>query len=226
MLILIPDLRASTAVWVRPRVGAAPDTGTFWNGITASSAVASFSASNLENSTNTAATGINLSFAAGSGGQLNAYDTGGSMDASFAPALLNDFTWLGGTVGTTTASFTFSNLTAGHTYDLYIYGENGGYNSQANTYTVGSQNLSFANNATGDAAFTAGVNYVEFTNLSPDGSGDIVGTWLANPTNAGVNGFQLVDTTPVVEAPEPSTVALIGLGSLGLAFLIRRHRTA
>ncbi len=48
------------------------------------------------------------------------YDTANdTQSASFAPALLNDFVWVG--LGEAPLSFTISNLLPGGVYDLYLY---------------------------------------------------------------------------------------------------------
>jgi hypothetical protein len=68
-----------------------------------------------------------------------------------------------------------------------------------------------------------GTTYVEFTNVTPNGNGDITINWGAvnNPFSGNTgegdfNGLQLVTV------PEPSSIALIGLGIAGAFFLRRR----
>lgn len=132
---------------------------------------------------------------------------------------------------TATGSFTLHNVPTG-TYLLYLYGANnnndrgaafsvdsglalGGVNTALNDNTG-------ANNTSG-AHFTYGANYVVWTGVTPNGSGDISGTWSAvtnpfsgNSNEGDFNGLQLV------LVPEPSMAALLGLGA-GLMFFRRRR---
>jgi|GEM_PF-2066789 len=81
----------------------------------------------------------------------------------------------------------------------------------------------------------AGANYVEFTGLTPDVNGDIALTFTANAFNrptglanqdfSGINGegdFNGLQLVTVV--PEPSTMALAGLGLCGLIATMKRRR--
>jgi hypothetical protein len=142
---------------------------------------------------------------------------------------------------TTPGTFELSNVPAG-TYNLFLYGANfdgtrgaafalaaanggtplGGFTSSINpnngTTTTGPL-----------TSFVLGVDYVEFTGVTPDGSGNINGTWgaVSNP-NSGLsgegdfNGLQLQLVTPV---PEPSSLAFCLVGGIGgLAQFLRRRR--
>jgi hypothetical protein len=135
--------------------------------------------------------------------------------------------------GTTVGTFTLNNVPSG-TYNIFLYGANFdgtrgalfGITTGGGTAVGGITSAINPNAApTGNAlnAFVLGQNYVEFTGLTPVG-GVISGTWSAvsNP-NSGLsgegdfNGLQLVTVVP-----EPSTLAILGLGIGGLFGLRRR----
>ncbi len=67
------------------------------------------------------------------------------------------------------------------------------------------------------SAWNAGQNYVEFTNVTL-GAGD-------NLVIAGVNGTSTIplNMVEIVAVPEPSTLAFLGAGALGLLLLARRR---
>ena len=123
------------------------------------------------------------------------------------------------------ASFTISGLAAG-TYDLWIAtshvdGTVVGDWTTSNTNTTGA---TVALNNTGqeatDSTWVAGVNYVLFNNIQPDGSGNVtmtVHSISGAGERVGFNGFQLATAVP-----EPSSAVLCGIGLIGL--LHRRRR--
>jgi len=67
------------------------------------------------------------------------------------------------------------------------------------------------------AAPGADSNYALFSNIQPDGGGEIVVTLDSNGNFSDFNGFQL----QVI--PEPSSLSTLGLGALGLLLLRRRR---
>jgi hypothetical protein len=125
-------------------------------------------------------------------------------------------------------TFTLNNVAAG-TYNLFLYGQNYDATRGASfTITTGGGTavggISTTLNTGNKSSFVLGDNYVEFVDVSPV-AGQIAGTFgaVSNPTSGltgegDFNGLQLV----FAPAPEPGTLALLGLGAAGLIFLRRR----
>ena len=121
---------------------------------------------------------------------------------------------------------TFGNLSATATYSLVVYsGWLFGPEALVVTglgvpFTINSPKLDGAVLPSGLAEDTnsanvpGNFNYARFDGLAADGSNDLAFTVSAN--DAAVNGFQLV------QVPEPSAAALLGLS--GLALLRRRRK--
>jgi PEP-CTERM motif-containing protein len=136
-----------------------------------------------------------------------------------------------GAVGGVPVSITVANLppVAGFPFfDVYVYIQ-GGVNGRGGNYTIGGTTLDHV----GDAAFggtfvqdtvdpgtTAGSNYIVFRGLS--GSGFTLNTLplIGDPARAPVNGIEIV-ASPV---PEPSTLALLGLGVITVGGIAWRRR--
>jgi hypothetical protein len=190
--------------------GAAPDTGTYWNSVQwarnsgfPSSGYGQTASSLLESDGHTSSS---ITVSLYDAGGYNPYNS--ANHAAFADPLLSDEFYGGG------STIAITGLTPGGNYDLYLYSENGGHNSDNTTFTFGTS-LTAVNNATGDLAFTPGVNYVEFA-LTADGSGDITGSYSG--IAPGIDGLQI----EAVAAPEPSTYALVALGAGMLMLRLRR----
>jgi len=128
-------------------------------------------------------------------------------------------------------TFGLQNVPAG-TYDLFLYGANFD-GTRGASFTVSSgtalggitQTINPNAAPTGNAlnAFVLGQTYVEFVGVTPDGSGNITGTWgaVSNPIS-GLSGEGDFNGLQLVLVPEPGALALIGLGLGGLCFLRRR----
>jgi len=115
-------------------------------------------------------------------------------------------------------------------YLLFLYGAN--YNDDrgaafnvSSGVPVGGFTSTINNPGLGSPApaYVLGTTYVEYAGVSPDAAGDITITWGAvnNPISGNqgegdFNGLQLVFV------PEPSSIAMIGLGLAGTMMLRRR----
>jgi hypothetical protein len=202
-------------------LGAAPDLGTKWNGIT--SANATFGS--LVNSQNVA-TAVTITVSGSIGGFDNTQ--GGTIDlsATGAPDLVRDN--LASDTGVGTATVIINNLSALTTYNLYLYEVRGatGFDTQ---FTVTDLIGPSVQSSDDDDASTTGFNnpedYVLFTGLIPDANNQIRIDFKAaglNGNNAqygGLNGFQLVTV------PEPSSLILIICACIGmLRFQKRRNK--
>lgn len=150
------------------------------------------------------------------------YNSGQSNQTPPSDPLFNPY--LGENNGSTITE-TLSGVAAG-TYTLYLYGENGGFDSRGATFTLGGVSQTADNNGTSTPVLNA--NYVVYTNVTPT-NGTIVFTYTAPATGAiqngegDFNGLQLVAGTA---APEPSTYALFALSLVGLGLLARRRLSA
>jgi hypothetical protein len=213
--------------------GAAPDAGTTWNTWAPSTAgtlggptgadtpaVLAGTSPTLVNSLGavpSVAFGTNVTFSI-TGTNWNGYDWGYNTPP-YAPALLGDGLYGGGSLATA-ANFTIDGLVAFATYDLYLYSQNGGHQSQTTNFLVGGTTKQAANPGVA-AAFVNNQNYVVYVGIAADVSGQIAGKmWQNDGNGSAFNGFQLVQSVP-----EPTAISLFGLGALGL-FAVRRRRVA
>jgi len=187
-------------------LGAASDLGTVWNSATSAGATSATFSPLVNSYGGTSSVTVNLSDPS----SFNPYNS--ASHAAFANPLLSDEIYPNSTM-----TLTVGGLTPGDKYNLYLYAQNGGYNSDNTVFTFGTSE-SAVNTALGDAAFTPGVNYVEFASLTANGSGDLIGTIAPGAPGAGaISGLQVQAEAPV-EAPEPSSLATMSL--VGIAMLL------
>lgn len=212
-------------------VGAAPDTGTFWNTLNIAggtdpvgSGSPTASASSLTASDGSTPTGISVSLNAGSANLNSVNASYFGFSAGFAPALLSDFAYQ----LTTPYTFTIGGLVSGDTYNLYLYAENGSFDSGGGSYTIGSTTLSAVNSSSGQSGFVSGVNYVEFVGLIASGT-SITGTVsnVANGSNEAdyLDGLQIDNVTPATPEPSSTAMLLLGAGFFGLLIVVRRAKS-
>lgn len=192
------------------------DSGTVWNDLKAASG--------------TATTYSDGSAILGGGVAVTVAKTGTYSNASGANGtpsyLLADYV---DSISATPSNYSLTNVPAG-TYDVYIYGINGSYQSRGTRYTVNGAPGTQTTNNTTYSSFIQNNNYVVFDAVtvadSGNGFGTLSGTYLGVPstgtpnnTEGDVNAIQLVP----LPAPEPASLAVLGLGGLGL--LLRRRRS-
>jgi hypothetical protein len=204
-------------------VGAAPDTGTYWNQIQQTqNGIGNYSAtiSNLTASDGVTSSGINALV------EYNrAYNDGGISNNLLGSWFQGDGSVNGGGV----ARVVISGLAAG-TYDLYTYGINGGFTGRGARFIINNNNWTggtpdgtsfnwLQTTGTSAVSFVAGTNYVLF-NKAVSFGGNIEFYIGANPAGANdqapFNGLQLVAVVP-----EPASAVLVLVGVCGL--LVRRR---
>ncbi len=147
---------------------------------------------------------------------------------------------LGGTLiasSGNTGDVTLTGLAANGSYTLYIYGQNGGYNSDITTYAISEGSGSPAKGQfddTVDGGGSSGVFYNNSTennytifNASANSAGTLqisfTGGTPGVPGEGVFNGLQLVGVSTAT--PEPASIGLLAAGA-GLALLARRLRRA
>ncbi len=195
--------------------GAYSDPGNnYWNNLQVTSGgTSSATWSAVKDSTGTA-TAVNVAANSVIGGD------GGGGEVPFA--LLGDF--IASPSSTATSTLVISGLPASTSgYQLYLYG----VADYPPTYigckfTVNSSVQSTT--GTSNNGFQLGINYVVYSNVTTDGSGNITVTFQSgNGVNDGYfNGFQLVSPSGTI--PEPGTLALLATGLAGLLCYAWRKR--
>jgi hypothetical protein len=179
--------------------------GDTWTQITGTGWESAINGTYALNKTTGASSGVSMTFS----GQANAH---GNANASNLDVFESGF-FLG--EGETTATITFSGFTAGTIIDLYLYA--GGWTTgEGATFNFGSAQTA-TNTVDIETTYNLGNNYVKFSGLVANGSGNITGTWTNPNTYSVFNGAQI----EVTAIPEPSAALL---GGLGLLALLRRRR--
>ena len=196
---------------------AAPDAGTTWNAFVigpegGSPLIGSATSGALLTSTG-GPSAVTVSL-----GNFRVYEADENV-AALAPALMTDFGYQQ-TLGTggPDSTFTINNLNPSLTYDLYLYGQNGGYANTATIFTIGGIPQTATNATNAVTTFVQHTNYVLYSGLVPSGAGTISGTFndAAPANNAAFNGLQ------IVEVPEPAALPLVGVAGL---LVLRRRRS-
>jgi len=145
------------------------------------------------------------------------YSGSANADDQGMAALMTGLEYNNGNSGTGPLTISITGLAAGN----YVLDEFWAQNTSPNrSDTQFGINGSTTNTLLNEAANSS---YVVENDVTVTGAGTM--TFSSTDVDGGtatLAGFDL----SVVAAPEPSTMALVSLGALGLAFLIRRHRTA
>jgi len=131
-----------------------------------------------------------------------------------------------GDVGQQGVSINVTNLPPVPSFDVYVYVQ-GGVNGRGGTYTIAGTTKEHTVNAaftgpfledTIDPGSTAGSNYLVFHGLTGTGFTLTSTPTIGAPARAGVNGIEIVQT------PEPTGLAAVGLIGAGLLGRFRRRR--
>ncbi|MEO0793649.1 MAG: PEP-CTERM sorting domain-containing protein [Verrucomicrobiota bacterium] len=190
-------------------------TGTTWNDIT------NFGAgSSLFDSDGVAtAFGYTIDNTSGNGNQFT-FSQAGSPAAIVNNYLAPNNGFGASPVGAET--ITLNGLAPGGVYDLAFVSQ-GDSNGQGGSFTIGLDTQVSSGNGPA-AALTEGLNYVTFSNIVADGSGEISVIW--DSADPGVASFSALNGIQIAVVPEPSTyAAVLGLGVLAFA-IVRRRKSA
>ena len=179
-------------------LGAADDQ---WNGIDVNSG----SGISLIDSTGNASP-VKLAFTSGGGYDVNSY--AGSTPFAGTPydALMEDYLYSGGTPQT----ITLSGLAINAAYQLVLYNAaNATAAGRTTFFTVNSNTLSSVWDGS-SSTLISGIDYVEFTSATSDGSGNLNITYTGSGGVEGdVNGLQIQASPPVLNATCQGTNTLI-----------------
>jgi hypothetical protein len=180
-------------------------TGDMWNQITGTGWDSAINGTYALNKTTNVSSGVTMTLA----GQANAH---GNSPTQNIPVFESGFFL---DAADTSATITFSGFTAGTIVDLYLYA--GGWQvGEGAEFTFNSITKTAANTNFVEPSYIENNNYVKYSGLVANGSGNITGTWTKAPGDYSVfNGAQ------IAVIPEPSAALLGGLGFLAL---LRRRR--
>ena len=187
-------------------IGAGSDTWTQVVGANWNDSITSLSPIAL-NKTTGASSGATLTFSAGR--------AGGGPNTTNLDVFEGSF-FLNGPDGDSSSTITLSGLGAGTKFDLYLYAAAGHTTNEGATFNFGSTQTATDTN-TNETSYALGVNYVKYSNLVADGSGNISGTWAIS---SGAN-YSTLNGMQIAIVPEPSAALL---GGLGMLCLLRRRR--
>lgn len=139
---------------------------------------------------------------------------------------------LGGTLiaaNSTPQVVTLTGLADSGAYTLYLYGQNGGYNSDITTFAITTGSgapVTGQFNQTIDGGGSSGTFYNTSTNnnytifnATANAAGTL-GITYTGSTEGVFNGLQVIGAGPAV--PEPASLALVGVGALCLMLTKRR----
>lgn len=132
--------------------------------------------------------------------------------------LINSYVWKA-----SSATFTIAGLPANTPYELYVYGGSpGNWTGYSMSVSIGTDMKTMSSATSFDSTgYSDGVNYAHYASVTSSGAGTIVGTLAPNGGNGFLifNGLQLIGTVP-----EPSTLAMVASGLLGLLAYVWRKR--
>jgi len=123
------------------------------------------------------------------------------------------------------ATVDFTNLNRFATYDLYLYSQEAKNTKYpTTTFTVNGKDYTITN-TTNTAAFIYGSNYITITGIHTNASGSLSFAYGpgVNASIGALNGIQLIETANITAVPEPSTIALIGVGSF-FALVVKKSK--
>jgi pectate lyase len=146
-------------------------------------------------------------YVAGSGTMSNLLDSGGAATSvsinpnatssyststffsslTYGQSIMNGYLF----VQNTTKNMTIAGLTAGSTYDLYLYGH-GDQEAQNTRFTVNGTSKTTSTNVSGLTALTENAHYVVFKGVAVNTSGQITVNWGNTSGYGALNGIQII----------------------------------